>query len=385
MRLAVIGGRLQGIEACYLAQQAGWEVLLIDKEDHVPASGLCDRFIKLDVTQEENLGDLFKNVDLVLPALENQKALNSLSRACETVRVPLIFDSEAYTISSSKLKSNQLFSELQLPKPKPWPDCNYPLILKPSGASGSEGVARVCSEQERLLLIEHGGAGVEWVIEEFIEGPSYSLEVVGFQGIYRVLQITELEMDDVYDCKRVLAPVDISDDLRVQFEKTALVLATALNLNGIMDVEVILHEGLLKILEIDARLPSQTPITVYHSTGLNMLEILARAWCQGECWGELAAVENPQGVIYEQIAASGSELNVCGEHVMAKAGPLQHLSDFFGADCALTNYQPGKTEWVATLIISAQSRQEAWDKRCRVIEAIKAILELPGDDEWESA
>jgi len=43
MRVAIIGGRLQGLEAVYLAKKAGWQTLLVDKEAAVPAAGLCDR------------------------------------------------------------------------------------------------------------------------------------------------------------------------------------------------------------------------------------------------------------------------------------------------------------------------------------------------------
>nr|WP_242976009.1 ATP-grasp domain-containing protein [Desulfosporosinus sp. FKB] len=110
------------------------------------------------------------------------------------------------------------------------------------------------------------------VIEEYLEGPSYSIEVIGIAGNYQVFQITELEMDGDYDCKRVLAPVELGDQLIREFEKITLKLASDLSLNGIMDVETILQNGKLKVLEIDARLPSQTPTAVYYSTGVNMVE-----------------------------------------------------------------------------------------------------------------
>ena len=51
-------------------------------------------------------------------------------------------------------------------------------------------------------------------------------------------------------------------------------IAELIELKGIMDVEVIDDEGILKVLEIDARIPSQTPTVVYHSTGVNLLEEL---------------------------------------------------------------------------------------------------------------
>ena len=58
--VAVAGGKLQGVEAAYLAHKAGWEVLLLDREDHVPASGLCDRFIQVDVTGDADVAGLLE-------------------------------------------------------------------------------------------------------------------------------------------------------------------------------------------------------------------------------------------------------------------------------------------------------------------------------------
>jgi len=50
MLVAVVGGNLQGVEATYLARKAGWEVILIDKNSNAPASGMCNYFVKGDVT-----------------------------------------------------------------------------------------------------------------------------------------------------------------------------------------------------------------------------------------------------------------------------------------------------------------------------------------------
>lgn len=56
---------------------------------------------------------------------------------------------------------------------------------------------------------------------------------------------------------------------------------------------------------------------------------------------------------------------------MTDHGPLRHYTDFFGADEAVTSYLPGKTEWVATLIITEKDCQAAWNKRNSVIQEIQ--------------
>ena len=369
MRVVIVGGKLQGVEAVYLAKKAGWEVILIDKKYEVPAAELCDQFYSLDVTKFVEWIPFLRGIDLIIPALENQEALDSLVQTANYAGIPLAYDGDAYRISSSKISSNTLFAETGVPAPIPWPECDFPIIVKPSDASGSEGVILIKSALELQRLSAEKDL-TDWVSEEYLEGPSYSLEVIGFSGVYKVLKITELHMDESYDCKRVVGSAILSDELKEEFEKIGLGLARRLNLNGIMDIETILHQGQLKVLEIDARLPSQTPIAVYHSTGINMLEILGEAFVQGKPWQAFDVLEK-RGVIYEHIHVIDDHLEVSGEHIMADVAPIHLYQDFFGADEALSDYSPGKTEWVATLIITGEDCQAAWEKRCNVLQEIQ--------------
>ena len=71
MRVVVAGGKLQGIEAAYLAHQAGWSVLLIDREASPPARGLCDQFCQLDIlVDSDKLAGIIKATDFIIPALK---------------------------------------------------------------------------------------------------------------------------------------------------------------------------------------------------------------------------------------------------------------------------------------------------------------------------
>jgi pyrrolysine biosynthesis protein PylC len=375
MLVAVVGGNLQGVEATYLSRKAGWEVRVIDKEVNIPALGLCDSFVQLDVTAKEELGRALRDVDLVIPALEDDDALSSLSRWTKAASVPFAFDPAAYSISSSKVRSDRLFAQMGVSAPKPWPECGFPVVVKPSRGSGSRGILRLHDLDELKRRFSVLVPSEEWVLQEFVYGPSYSLEVTGFPGQYTVLQVTELEMDVNYDCKRVLAPTDLSAELVADFGYTSIAIAEALGLRGVMDVEMILHNGVIKVLEIDARLPSQTPTVVYWSTGLNIVRIL------GELFLNLLKtkqnrIDFPRGIVYEHIRVSSDLLEVAGEHIMTGIGPLHVCRDFFGADEAITNYAPGRDEWVATLIISGIDRQEAWARRSEVIEEIRKRFRL---------
>ena len=266
MLAAVVGGNLQGVEAAYLAAKAGWDVIVIDKRPLVPASGICDRFVQFDVTGEDRLEGLFEGFDLIIPALENEAALTRLDHITRSAGLPFAFDLNAYAISSSKLKSDQLFARIDVPAPRPWPECDFPVVAKPSVGSGSQGVFILDKTEAVENLI--GTTNESWVVQEYVQGPSYSIEVLGLPGDYTPLQVTDLEMDADYDCKRVLAPTELPDRLISEFENISQDIADELELKGLMDVEVILHNNALKVLEIDARLPSQTPTAVFLVQGM---------------------------------------------------------------------------------------------------------------------
>lgn len=377
MKVAVVGGKLQGIEAVYLGLQAGWEVLLIDKSLHAPARGLAHSFFHLDVTKDTTeLSLIFKDIDLIIPALENDGALQSLKSLAKRGQFPLAYDEAAYAVTSSKQKSDALFKEMGLPAPQTYPECGFPIIMKPSGLSGSQGIQRIDNPKELTAFDQNKDLrNGNWIIQEFLEGPSYSLEVFGINGNYSSLQPTIIEVDTMFDCKRVVAPAGLSKAMENRFDEIADAVAGAVNLKGIMDIEVILHKDELKILEIDARLPSQTPTAVLKSTGINMLELLYDIFNRGAI-PVIPAIRYEKPVIYEHIRVSPHTIEVLGEHIIREARPLCYQMDFFGADEALTDFDPDHRSWVATLILSGKNKEEVIEKHYRVLETIRRTFGL---------
>ncbi len=370
MKVIVVGGKLQGIEASYLARKAGWQIILIDKNPQVPARGLSDEFVLCDVTKEKKKALMaMKKGDLIIPALEDKATLQSLEKMAEEECLPLAFDSKAYELTSSKKKSDSLFEELNLPRPEAWPNSSFPLILKPSGLSGSRGIRKVSNPEELESFLAQNEIQ-DWVVQEYLEGPSYSLEVLGHQGRFFCLQPTEIHVDRNYDCKRIFAPAELSPRLKAEFEETSLKIAEALSLEGIMDVEVILNQGKLKVLEIDARLPSQTPSAVFKSTGINMLELLYHIFAKHQL-PEIRYPERETFVIYEHIEITLDKIEILGEHRIGSAGSLRLVKDFFEAEEALTDYAEGKKNWVATLIISGGTREIVWKKHEEILTKIR--------------
>jgi len=376
MLLGIVGGGLQGLEAAYLAGKAGWEVRLLDRRTEVAARGLADSFVQGDAADLRELDRALDGVDLVLPALEDTPALGTLTRWASERAVPLAFDLSAYALTCSKRASNRLFHRLGLPLPRAWPECGLPVLLKPDGSSGSRGVQvfrEPAAWQARLAGLQEEEA---WVAQEYLVGPSYSIEVLGSPGAYRPLQVTDLDMDAGYDCKRVRAPSALAADHQRALGRMAVEVAEALKLRGLMDLEAILHGGRLKLLEIDARLPSQTPIAVFWSTGYNMVEALGALFLDPGGGGPPPLPPVRRAALLEHVRVTGHRLEVSGEHVLVGRGGLRVERGFFGAEEAITDYAPERSDWVATLLVTGEDAAQAWRRRGEAVQAIRSACGL---------
>lgn len=370
LKVGIVGGRLQGLEAVYLAKAAGFEVAVIDKDPSVPAASLADKFYVSDLTSGgQSAKALLTEFDFILPATENYRVLSWLEAAARQCNIPLALDLPAYNISSSKRKSNRLFTLTGIPIPEQWPECGYPVIVKPSNLSGSLGVK--CINDPGSLSELVNGLSNDLVIEKYLAGPSFSLEVIADKGKCIGLQVTELNFDSGFDCKRVIAGPNTGQRAAGELMALGERISSVLNLSGIMDIEVIDTGSGLKVLEIDARLPSQTPSAVFHSTGVNMVRLLADYWVDGRLptRGKLFN-GGCRAVIYEHLIFRHGMLEVAGEHILRDARALKIYNDQFSADVMISNFEQSPQEWMATVIFSHDDEQGVWEKRNKAIKSI---------------
>ncbi|MDT8378736.1 MAG: 3-methylornithine--L-lysine ligase PylC [Desulfotignum sp.] len=407
MRIAVVGGRLQGVEVVYLARKAGYRTLVIDKSREVPAAGMADRFVCFEFTPGCCVPDECPDVDLIIPAIEDQDVLQLVEQWAQLRQIPLAFDGDAYALTCSKRRSNALFEKFGLPFPGDWPGCGVPVVVKPDRESGSRGVTVYRDAAAFHADFSDGRVPETLLAQQYLTGSQFSIEVVGVPGRHNTLCVTELHMDRDHDCKRVTAPTRLSSRLVLKLEEMAMTLAEAIGLKGIMDLEVILDQGDLKLLEIDARFPSQTPMAVYWATGINMVQLLAEAFVPGHGLPddgleqdrlysvarkeakpdpilETAAGQTPDPwVVVEHIQAGPHRIRFLGEHIMGGAGPLHLAPGFFGCREAVTNFRPDRPCWVGTLVFCADSPEglAALRKSCyqRIRDTIRQFAKTGGN------
>ena len=106
-----------------------------------------------------------------------------------------------------------------------------------------------------------------------------------------------------------------------------------------------------------------------------MIEMLADLFLTGKL-SPWRPATSARGVLLQHIRVTSREIFVEGEHIMAHAGPLERVPGFFGADEAITSYREGAPEWVATLIVTGDTRERALAKRNRVLASVRNRFNL---------
>lgn len=352
-KIVIVGGKLQGSEAAYLGKEAGIDVILIDQDPQAPAQNLCTQFICGDVLSgAPEITEALQGADLILPTMENSAVLKGLVKLADREGYVLAFDWQAYQISSSKRRSDNLFSDHGMSCPAYYPDGEPPYIAKPDSDSGSHGVTYLEDRKQTEAFLKKGAGG--YIIQEFAEGPSYSIEVIGRPGNYRTYEITQIFVDDAYDCNCAAALRTLEPEKKKKMQELAIEIAEAIGLKGIMDLEVIDHHGQIKILEIDARLPSQTSIVVYHASGMNYIKELYDLFCKGDFIDKQIDIGKCASLTHFLFDREG--YGSYGEHIMVEGGALDYTDEICSEAVVISDFCPARPVWRGTFINWAENR-----------------------------
>jgi pyrrolysine biosynthesis protein PylC len=321
-KICLIGGKLQGVEAAYLAKKADLYVILIDKNPSALAQSLCDEFHCFDITKDKDrFIELSELSDYMIPVNENEETISFLKSVKNQIKCTLLFDFEAYHISSDKTRSKNYFKKIGIPTPADKPE-TPPYFVKPPSESGSIGAHILHSDDELKNVPDN------YLIEEYLTGPVISLEIIGNGHDYIVAKETHIHIDDVYDCSMV-TPLPADETYR----KIAYDLAKGLRLKGIMDVEAIDSQKGWKVLEIDARFPSQTPICVYFSSGINLLLLLIEAFENEKSFLKDGLLNSTNSkyidshCIFEHFQKTDGKLISGGEHLISAGNDFHKFDD----------------------------------------------------------
>ncbi len=298
-KLLIIGASILQVPAIQKAKDLGYYVGVIDYNPQAIGVPLADEYFNVSTIDVDGVAETAKlfQPDGIM-TLATDMPMRSIAKAAQECGLPGI-SMDCAIKATDKGEMIKVFKSAGVAHPwyhiVPNDDAfrqvlsqvTFPCIMKPVDNSGSRGVVLAHSEEELLSNYEYSrqesrGGGV--IIEEYMEGPEVSVEIIVLDGVPHILQVTDklttgaphfVEMG--HSQPSALAPQNLEaiSDLA---GRAALAVGIQ---NGPAHAEVMLTAEGPKMVEIGARLGGDCITThlVPLSTGIDMIRATIEIAC----------------------------------------------------------------------------------------------------------
>ena len=298
-KLLIIGASILQVPAIKRAKELGYYVGVIDYDPKAVGIEFADEYFNVSTIDIEGV---VKTAEGFRPdgimTLATDMPMRSIAAACEKLGLcGITFDTAVK--ATDKGEMIKTFEKHNVEHP--WyfilntPDeidavvdkITYPCISKPVDNSGSRGVMLIHSKEELADALQYSssnGRGGSVIVEEYMQGPEVSVEIIVLDGKPNVLNVTDklttgaphfVEMGHSQPSRLPKEDVEKIKDLA---GRAALAVGIK---NGPAHAEIILTKTGPKMVEIGARMGGDCITThlVPLSTGIDMIEATIRIAC----------------------------------------------------------------------------------------------------------
>lgn len=300
------------------ARKMGYYVIAVDGDPNAVGLQYADKVVCANITSEEEMVKIAKEeqIDGVIHPC-SEVSMNVMGRIHDELNLSGVSQKQA-VVTTNKHLMRKAFEKGGAPSPKSilaksaddaWNhfvnDFNTNAILKPSRNSGSRGIAKVVkgiSKNEfrglyEIALNESRDKSV--LIEQFIEGPEFSVEIIVWEGKVNVLQVTDKKTTEAPHFVELghNQPSCFSEEIVILVKEAAIKGVKALGVDKCAcHAEVKVQNGKAYLMEIGARMGGDFISTVLTklSTGIDM--IAAAIDCALNVEPDLTPKSVPQGV-----------------------------------------------------------------------------------------
>lgn len=317
-KIMVLAAGLLQIDVIEKAKSMGYYVLAVDGNPKAPGFNIADKAICADIVNEETMLKIARDehVDGVIhPCSEVSMAV--MGRINDELGLSGISREQAICATNKHLM-RKAFEKGNAPSPKSilaqdaedaWRrlqnEFDTDAILKPSRNSGSRGIAKVSRNMDKGDFIRAYDEALSEsrdhsvLIEQFIEGPEFSIEIIVWNGKVNVLTVTDKKTTDAphfvelgHNQPSCFSATDVET---LKAAAVAGVRALGVN-NCACHAEAKLMNGKAYLMEVGARLGGDfisTELT-HLSTGIDMVAAAIDVALGVE--PDLSAKEEPKGV-----------------------------------------------------------------------------------------
>ena len=289
-RLMIIGASILQLPAIVKAKELGYYVAVADFNPNAIGIPYADEYYNVSTIDEEGVYQAAKAFGAEgVMTLATDMPMRSVAYTCKKLGLTGISYDTAVK-ATDKGEMIKAFEAAGVEHPwyyiiedntKPLPaGITYPCITKPTDNAGSRGVMLVNSREELEAALayssENGRSGTV-IVEEYMVGPEVSVEIIVWQGVPHVLQITDklttgaphfVEMGHSQPSRLPVVDQEKIKDLACRAVK-----AVGID-NGPAHVEIMLTKEGPKMVELGARMGGDCITThlVPLSTGVDMIK-----------------------------------------------------------------------------------------------------------------
>lgn len=391
-KIMVLAAGLLQIDVIEKAKSMGYYVLAVDGNPKAPGFNVADKAICADIVNEETMLKIARDehVDGVIhPCSEVSMAV--MGRINDELGLSGISREQAICATNKHLM-RKAFEKGNAPSPKSilaqdaedaWSrlqnEFDTDAILKPSRNSGSRGIAKVSRNMDKgdffraydEALSESRDHSV--LIEQFIEGPEFSIEMIVWQGEIHVLTVT--------DKKTTGAPhfVELGHNQPSCFSATDVETLKAAAVAGVRALgvnncachaEAKLMNGKAYLMEVGARLGGDfisTELT-HLSTGIDMVAAAIDVALGVE--PDLSAKEEPKGVCIRYFCPKpGKLVSISNTEVLNN--PHVYLWEIYPKEGDVIPAVTSSLCRSGHVIVTEKTPQKAIELAERLIESVK--------------
>lgn len=391
-KIMVLAAGLLQIDVIEKAKSMGYYVLAVDGNPKAPGFNVADKAICADIVNEETMLKIARDehVDGVIhPCSEVSMAV--MGRINDELGLSGISREQAICATNKHLM-RKAFEKGNAPSPKSilaqdaedaWSrlqsEFDTDAILKPSRNSGSRGIAKVSRNMDKGDFIRAYDEALSEsrdhsvLIEQFIEGPEFSIEMIVWQGEIHVLTVT--------DKKTTGAPhfVELGHNQPSCFSATDVETLKAAAVAGVRALgvnncachaEAKLMNGKAYLMEVGARLGGDfisTELT-HLSTGIDMVAAAIDVALGVE--PDLSAKEDPKGVCIRYFCPKpGKLVSISNTEVLNN--PHVYLWEIYPKEGDVIPAVTSSLCRSGHVIVTEKTPQKAIELAERLIESVK--------------
>jgi len=296
-KLLIFGAGMLQVSLIKTAKELGYYTIAIDPDPNAVGKNVADEFEVVSGSDYETTFTIANNNKVKgIVTTATDKPLLMMAKVAEKLCLPFPSETAIYnTINKFELKNILVSNKIscakgvltnltKLNEKLNHSDITFPVIIKPIDSSGSRGVY-YCESKEELIAVyskctEYSKYD-KVLIEEYLDGPEISIEVLVQDNNLHIIQITDKTVTPFPYTVEMghLQPSRFHPAYGAEIYQVLNAAVKALNLNNCaLHPEMKITKNGLKIVEIGPRLGGDfitshlTPL----STGINMEEQLIK-------------------------------------------------------------------------------------------------------------